>query len=291
MKKIVAFFVVLLPLIVTAQVRVAMPTQSKSELEYRYDSTKNVMPFVQYYVGQDLFVMPAASAYTAKHQVDNVFGRGLKTTEAGTSLDVKVPLSEVQGRTLHVTGIEPNMMRGSHIGDYLVMEDKETGENFYFRVPSVKISFFPFVTLGFKEKFERENKDTKFVYRSYSLNDFVTGEKMDAHKTVWTFKEIIAMPDVMKAGFYLVDDAGTATAVEEMSGFIKESDIKSYVKKYGQAMVDATLDGEIKKGMPADLVRIAKGQPEHINSASYGQQWVYKNQYIYIKDGKVTDWN
>lgn len=291
MKKIVAFFVVLLPLIVTAQVRVAMPTQSKSELEYRYDSTKNVMPFVQYYVGQDLFVMPAASAYTAKHQVDNVFGRGLKTTEAGTSLDVKVPLSEVQGRTLHVTGIEPNMMRGSHIGDYLVMEDKETGENFFFRVPSVKITFFPFVTLGFKEKFERENKDAKFVYRSYSLNDFVTGEKMDAHKTVWTFKEIIAMPDVMKAGFYLVDDAGTATAVEDMSGFIKESDIKSYVKKYGQAIVDAALDGEIKKGMTADLVKIAKGQPDRINTASYGQQWVYKSQYVYIKDGKVTGWN
>lgn len=291
MKKIVAFFVVLLPLIVTAQVRVAMPTQSKSELEYRYDSTQNVMPFVQYYVGQDLFVMPAASTYTAKHSVDNVFGRGLKTTEAGTSLDVKVPLSEVQGRTLHVTGIEPNMMRGSHIGDYLVMEDKETGENFYFRVPSVKISFFPFVTLGFKEKFERENKDAKFVYRSYSLNDFVTGEKMDAHKTVWTFKEIIAMPDVMKAGYYLVNDGGIATAVESMDNFIPKSDIDSYAKKYGKEMVDAALDGEIKKGMPAGLVRIAKGQPEHINSASYGQQWVYKNMYIYIKNGKVTGWN
>lgn len=286
-----AILLALLPLITAAQVRVAMPTQSKSELEYRYDSTKNVMPFVQYYVGQDLFVMPAASAYTAKHQVDNVFGRGLKTTEAGTSFDVEVPLSEVQGRTLHVTGIEPNMMRGSHIGDYLVMEDKETGENFYFRVPSVKISFFPFVTLGFKEKFERENKDKKFVFRSYTLHDFDTGEKIDAHKTTWTFKEIIAMPDVMKAGYYLVNDGGIATAVESMDNFIPKSDIDSYAKKYGKEMVGAALDGDVNVGMASDLVRIAKGQPEHINSASYGQQWVYKNMYIYIKNGKVTGWN
>ena len=285
-----AIFLALLPLITAAQVRVAMPSQSPNAPEYRYDSTENVMNFVQYYIGQDLFVIPASSSYLTSHSIKG-FGKGLKKTNTGTSFDGKVEHNELQGRTLHVTGIEQHLIRGEHFGDYLVLEDEATGEVFYFDNPSVKVGFFPFVVLGFKEKYERENKDRKFVFRSYSLNDFVTGEKMDAHKTTWTFQEIIAMPDVMKAGYYLVNDVGIATAVESMSDFIPKSDIDSYTKKYGKAMVDAALDGDVKVGMSSDLVKIAKGNPDHINSASYGQQGVYKNEHIYIKNGKVTGWN
>ena len=33
------------------------------------------------------------------------------------------------------------------------------------------------------------------------------------------------------------------------------------------------------------------GQPDYINDASYGEQWVYGNTYVYIKNGRVTAWN
>lgn len=286
-----AIFLALLPLITAAQVRVASAAKPNNAIEYRYDSTKNVMRFVQYYVGQDLFVIPVSSSYKSSINPEGRFGKGIKVTDGSTWLDGKVSFNEVQGKTFHVTGIEEKKIRGQLTGYFLILEDKETGEEVYFENHTQFIGFFPFITLGFKEKYERVNKDKKFVYRSYTLHDFDTGEKIDAHKTTWTFKEIIAMPDVMKAGYYLVNDGGIATAVESMDNFIPKSDIDSYAKKYGKAMVDAALDGDVKVGMASDLVRIAKGQPEHINSASYGQQWVYKNMYIYIKNGKVTGWN
>lgn len=286
-----AILLALLPLITIAQVRVAMPTQPKSSIEYRYDSTKNVMRFVQYYVGQDLFVIPVSSSYKSSIDPGGRFGKGIKVTDGSTWLDSKVSYDEVQGKTFHVTGIEEKKIRGQLTGYFLILDDKETGEEIFFDNLTEFVSFFPFITLGFKEKYERDNKDKKFVFRSYSLYDFETGEEIDAHKTTWTFKEIIAMPDVLKAGYFLVNDAGASTAVTDMSNFIKEADIKSYTKKYGKAMVDEALDGNIRKGMPTDLVKIAKGQPDKINSASYGQQWVYKNMYIYIKDGKVSGWN
>lgn len=286
-----AIFLALLPLITAAQVRVAMPTQPNNAIEYRYDSTKNVMKFVQYYIGQDLFVIPASSSYKSSYKIDNYFGKGIKATKEGTWLDGRIGFDEAQGRTFRVTGIEEQKLRGHLTGYFLILEDKETGEEIYFDNLTQFIGFFPFITLGFKEKYERLNKDKKFVFRSYTLYDFETGEKIDAHKTTWTFKEIIARPDVIEAGYYLVNDEGIATAVESMENFIPKSDIDTYTKKYGKAMVDAALDGEVKVGMPSDLVKIAKGNPEKINSASYGQQWVYKNVYIYIKNGKVTGWN
>ncbi len=286
-----AILLALLPLITVAQVRVASAAKPNNAIEYRYDSTKNVMNFVQYYIGQDLFVIPASSSYKSSYNTDNYFGKGIKVLDNGNWLDGKLSFDEVQGRTFHVTGIEEKKLRGHLTGYFLILEDKETGEEIYFNNHTQFIGFFPFITLGFKEKYERVNKDKKFVFRSYTLHDFDTGEKIDAHKTTWTFKEIIAMPDVMKAGYYLVNDGGIATAVESMDNFIPKSDIDSYAKKYGKEMVDAALDGDVKVGMASDLVRIAKGQPEHINSASYGQQWVYKNMYIYIKNGKVTGWN
>lgn len=291
MEKVSAIIIALLPIITMAQVRVAMPTQPTSMIEYRYDSTENVMKLAQFYVGQDLFVIPAASSYKLKHNLDGYFGRGIKVVNASTWLDENVSYDDVQGRTYHVTGFEENKIRGQNNGFFFVLEDKETGEKLFYKNLTQVIRFFPFVTIGFKEKYERNNMGKKFVFRSYTLNNFESGEKIDAHKTTWTFKEIIAMPDVMKAGFYLENDEGVAVAVENMDDFIPKSDIDSYAKKYGKAMVDEALDGKVKVGMHSDLVRIAKGKPERINSANYGQQWVYKNGYIYIENEKVTGWN
>lgn len=286
-----AIFLALLPLITAAQVRVASAAPQNEQIKFRYDSTKNAMRFAEYYIGQDLFVIPTDDAKNVSTYYR--FGRKVEMLRKSTILKDKPNTEEVKGHTFHVVGRQDFMLGGRNetLCGILVMVDKETGDTIYYSHDINGDKLFPFITLGFKDKFEKNNKDKRFVFRSYSLYDFETGEKIDAHKTTWTFKEIIAMPDKMEPGYYLVNDAGASTAVTDMSDFIKEADIKSYTKKYGKAMVDEALDGNIRKGMPTDLVKIAKGQPDKINSASYGQQWVYKNMYIYIKDGKVSGWN
>ena len=286
-----AIFLALLPLITAAQVRVASAAPQNDQIKFRYDSTKNALRFAEYYIGQDLFVIPTDDA--KKVSLYYRFGRKVEILRKSTILKDKPNTEEVKGHTFHVVGKQDFMLGGMNetLCGILVMVDKETGDTIYYSHDIYGDKLFPFITLGFKEKYERDNKDKKFVFRSYSLYDFETGEKIDAHKTTWTFKEIIAMPDKMEPGYYLVNDGGIATAVENMDDFIPKSYIDSYAKKYGKAMVDAALDGDVKVGMASDLVRIAKGKPEHINSASYGQQWVYKNMYIYIKNGKVTGWN
>lgn len=283
------FFVImaLLPIIANSQVRVASPHQKDDGLKFHYDSTKNALRFADYYIGQDLFVIPSDKVL--------FFGREIGNLNNSTILKGIPNAEEVNGQTFHVIGKKDYVLGGVKDGfcAYLVMVNKNNGDTLYYEHGIYGEKMFPFIVLGYKDKFERNNKDEEFVFHGYSLYDFDTGDKFDAHSSSWTFKEIIAMPNEKKLGYYLVNDNGRATAVTDMEDFIKKSDIDNYTRKYGKKMVNMALDGEIMIGMPDELVRIAKGNPDKINFSSYGEQWVYKNkhQYIYIKDGKVSSWN
>jgi len=50
--------------------------------------------------------------------------------------------------------------------------------------------------------------------------------------------------------------------------------------------------GSLRVGISEEGCRALLGRPEHINTTKtiYGnrEQWVYKDRYIYIEDGKVT---
>lgn len=70
-----------------------------------------------------------------------------------------------------------------------------------------------------------------------------------------------------------------------------KADSDKWKRKYGVYCWKKILQNEIYVGMPASAVKLAWGEPEYINNASYGDQWVYSNGYVYIKNGKVTSWN
>ncbi len=287
MKKILAILA-LLPLIASTQVRVASPHQKHDELKFQYDSTKNAMRYADYYIGQDLFVIPTEKV--------TLFGRNIELWRNTTRLKDIPVVEEVSGQTFHVIGKRDYILGGikEPFCGYLVMVNKNFGDTLYYEHGINGEKLFPFIVLGYKEKFERNNKDKEFVFHGYSLYDFDTGDKFDAHSSSWTFKEIIAMPNEKKLGYYLVNDNGRATAVTDMEDFIKKSDIDNYTKKYGKKMVNMALDGEIMIGMPKELVTIAKGEPLRIHTSNSGEQWVfgkYGNDCVYFKKGKVTGWN
>lgn len=292
MKRVLAILITLLPLLAIAQVRVAQGAPEK-ERTFQYDSTRNFMSNPKYYIGQDLFVIPSTEDMTGKISKSH-FGRSVRMSSRSKTnfLEDFIAPQEVQGRTFTVTGVDESLTNGYAYGYFLKLKDKETEDTLFFDYGLGRELSFPFIVLGYKEKFERLNKDKKFIYKSYSLRDFETGDDITGcHATTWTFKEIIAVPDKMAPCFYLVDGAGHTIAVEKMDNFILKSDVDAFTRKYGKAMVEAAINGDVKVGMPKELLVVAKGKPDHINSASYGQQWVYGHRYIYVKNGKVTDWN
>lgn len=294
MNKVLAFFVMLLPIFAQAQVRVAAEAPRQDKPTFKYDSTKNAMRFPDYYIGQDLFVIPADDEKIISTHYR--FGKMVGESKRNTRLEGVPNTETVSGHTFHVICKQPYYLDNIEepFCGVLLLEDKETGEMIYYKHDVFGPKLFPFIVLGYKEKFEQHNKDKKFVFKAYTLYNFDTGSPIEAHGTTWTFKEIIAIPNKMKPNFLLVDENGIQAAVEEMDGFIPKSDIDSYIRKYGKSMVETALDGSIKIGMPKELVVVAKGEPRNKNNGSHTDQWVYGkygNDCVYFKNGKVTGWN
>lgn len=78
--------------------------------------------------------------------------------------------------------------------------------------------------------------------------------------------------------------------------FLKEEDYNKrktfLVKKFGETYTDLILKKKVKIGMSKAMVEESWGKPNEINktSGSFGvhEQWVYKDQYLYFKNEKLT---
>ena len=68
-------------------------------------------------------------------------------------------------------------------------------------------------------------------------------------------------------------------------------DASLYRKKFGDVNWFKVLDGKVVVGFTQEMTLLAWGKPDKINKASYGSQWVYENQYLYFKNGKLISFN
>ena len=80
---------------------------------------------------------------------------------------------------------------------------------------------------------------------------------------------------------------------EEKRRFLSEE------KKYSNDVIDAIIDGKVKRGMTKEQAIYSWGRPDDINSStgSWGthDQWVYNRgelstQYLYFENGILTSW-
>lgn len=288
MKKTLVFIMVLLPLALCAQVRVVSAPKQEKPVE-KYDSLNNLPRFqITGMVGQELFLPPCPD-HLKKYGYQDIY----RTADSYTG---SIPCDEIAGHTFKIVSMEE--YEKLHYYYKLKLEDTQTATN-YFYTYSVTQSSWPFITLGYKAKYEALNKGKSFVALTYSLGkDYNTGQYISGptRGTVWEFQEIIANQDDGAIGYLFTNSKGQTAVVGELSiGDMKpKSEIDKLRKKYGTRMCDLAIDGTIKIGMPADLVIIAKGKPRTKNQASYGEQWVYGeygDDCVYFKNGKVTGWN
>lgn len=141
------------------------------------------------------------------------------------------------------------------------------------------------------------------VYKRFlDKYDIKTGNPIDVNddtKTYWKVKEITILNNKYRS-FVLVLENASQTATFEvdrltMPGNNKVLYLKSewsrLCSKYGASMMKTALHQQIMVGMPQELLINSWGEPDRINSASYGDQYVYGDDCVYLKRGKVTSWN
>lgn len=295
MKKVLAIIMVLLPLALCAQVRVAKPAQRVAKPVTPYDSTYIIcdksLDEIKRYIGQEFFVIP-------KSERLQQYGYEMTREKTGY-ISGRIPYDELAGKTLRVVDVAYGGRTSYDRGYYLTLANESNNDTIYWEFSDSKYSF-PFLVLGYKEKFEKMYKGKTFLFKGLErddLSDFNTGKPVLLKPgDRWIFDEIIINPmggDLSDMRYLCSNSKGEHIAFYD-DWVVDKARMDRLAKKYGQRLCNLALKLEIGVGMPKELVELAWGKPDKINNSSYDEQWVYGENgesCVYFKNGKVTGWN
>lgn len=292
MKKILVIILVILPLALYAQVRVAEPAQRVAKPVAPYDSTYIVceknLDEIKRYIGQEFFVIPKSE------QLQN-YGYEMTREKTGY-ISGRIPYDELAGKTLRVVDVVYGGRTSYDRDYYLTLVNESENDTVYWKFSDSEYDF-PFLVLGFKDKYEKTHKGKTFLFKGVErddISDFNTGKAVHLKPgDKWTFEELIIVPSSGAVAYvrYMCSNAKGEHVAFYSDWFVEKTKMDKLARKYGQRLCNTALNDEIAIGMPKELVELAWGKPKSINSASYGEQWVYSKDYVYFKNGKVTGWN
>lgn len=281
-----------------------------------FDSTKNFLGTinVQSYVGQILFVSPKTLG-SSEYGYENFkpidynpndfnsrrshYGRDSEKSKYNTRFE------DLAGKYFRVDSISETSY--TQYLFYLTNTKDET-DNCCFIYSALYKTSFPFIVLSYFNYLKERYIGKQYIVQSdFCIHhiDIITGDSIkikDDSKTIWTTTELTIIDSKYKEFAFVVKN-GNMTSYIDVERFVDafDTDGRRYifeknewdnlVKKYGLAMMKLVLDKKIKVGMPEKLLIYSWGKPDKINSASYGDQYVYDGQYVYIKGGKITSWN
>jgi len=216
----------------------------------------------------------------------------------------------VAGKYYFVDSVLPSLEVNENIYPLRIIA-KDSGDTLYYKYRSESVSYFPFLIVGYYEKtlqlFENQRyilRDLKWKYDG--ANDLYTGESIRKTKgEVWRCTDIIVNdqsyllhePEIVLTNS---DGQSISTSMKWIRdeklirswGFFTVDDKSKIYKTYGRDVWLNVLAGILTEGYTEELVIYTRGYPEEINKSNPGSdQWVYENQYLYIKEGKLEGWN
>lgn len=284
-----------------------------------FDSTKNFLGYnnVMSYLDQTLFVLPKAKSsqeygYYHFYKICNF------NLERFFGLDYKHYGQDADASDYN-TRYEDLAMTYWHVDSIVSARDIGHDRRYLFYLsnvnePESKCAFsyypeyeseFPFIVLSHYNYLKEKYIGKQFIVNRGFLTyyDLSTGSFIvtDDTKTIWTAEDLNVISNengdqefgmLLKQGnertFVAIDD------FEKKIGrrIIEKKEWDKLVATYGLDMVKTAFQGEIEVGMSRELLILALGEPESINKASYGDQYVYfDSKCVYLKNGKVTGWN
>ncbi|MBP3741161.1 MAG: hypothetical protein J6I41_08600 [Bacteroidales bacterium] len=296
---------------------VAAPKQEKQI--HVFDSTKNFLGTtdVQSYTGQILFVLPRVKdkiqwGYENFKPIDyNPNDFDSRRSHYGRSSDkskYNTKYEDLAEKYFRVDSVSEKSYT-----EYLfyLTNTKDETDKCCFIYSALYRHTFPFVVLSHFNYLKGNYVGKQYIIKSeFNIHktDIITGDSIkfnDDTKTLWTISDLTVIENdpikEMELAFTVKN--GNVTSYIYAENFTKSFDNKgrryvfefaewnNLVKRYGLTMMKLVLNGEIKVGMPENLLVNSWGAPERVNSSSYGKkQYVYGDDYVYVKDGKVVSW-
>lgn len=305
MKNLLMLICILFPLFVNSQIKIGNKTTITPNKYEKYDSTYNY-PKDNIYalIGQDLYIKPLNDNLkkfgyrhfyedynTEKIYDKNPFGSSKYDNLEGQTFKLNNIIAvdnKKKYNSYSITGLDKNKL-------YYFQLTKDDNILYFLYTPYE--SSYPFISLGYFEKIKKENINKKFYYKSRNNNithDYKTGKEIELKPLeLWTCVDVILNPTsyeielVFSNGVNQIDEY-----YKHCSYFMKPKELCDLYKEQFGDNFSLAMNNKICVGMEDVLVLLAWGNPDKINSDSFGTyQWVYKDQYVYIEDGKVKAFN
>ena len=270
-----------------------------------FDSTRNWLgnENVYSYRGQELYVLPNRASFIELKNMS--FTSMTSTVASGYSYGANsiLPYAErdvVEDKIFVVDSVYKHMIETSKY--VFVMHFKDNPENKCQFLYDTRFEFnFPFLVMSYYNYLVNKCTNKTIVcWNKIYDSDVETGEKIvfDGEYMEWECYGVSIIEGVVLNLKNKLNGQKSYVSVEylfptsvRVRAFIKE-DWDALVKLYGIDVMTCVMNSTIKIGMPVAALKMSWGLPKTINTPSFGdEQWVNKNDFVYVKDGKVTAWN
>jgi hypothetical protein len=271
-----------------------------------FDSTANYMgENIKAYIGQELTVRPR-TADLQKMGYTRFFTSKSLADVYQPAENHNSTYEKLNGRTFKCTGVESRPIDATNQEKaegwkslpadsiyYLVLNDG--AETLYYKYTRFEGNF-PFTVKGYQDKMRKQNVGDKYYLTKTTdkfWKDDVTGKDFNLVMcSLWTVTDValdddcITMAAVMKSTSGQTKNVGLKLI---KNYFMTQSYIDGLKRKYTPAVFNKTVIAhKINPGTPAELLKVAFGEPTKIGKASSYQVWFYGTQQVKIQNGKVV---
>ncbi len=298
-----------------AQITTSKVAEKKKEISTEpYDSLQNFLGKDVYkYIGQDFYLKGKPEQFRKNGYADFLidyqyerYEREINTYKCCDGYYSKY--DDLVGKYFNVAAVhkhpkaeESSYLYGKKV--YLELIEKESGDKLYFEYNTENERSFPFVVVGFFEKEKNIVVGQKFVFANKVLKfatDIQTGDSItNTPNQRWDCTDLTIEERHYILSLVVKNSIGQSTTIRYEYVFGESSQRKSYTEKeakaneqkFGKTNWLEILDGNILTGFTEEMVLLSWGKPEKVNTATYGDQWVYSGRYLYFENGNFKSFN
>lgn len=294
------------------QISMTKVAEAKPEKVEPYDSLRNFLGNdYKQYKGQELYLIPKAEILR-KYGYE-VFIKDINKSAYDKSNIFKCcdnynsKYDELQGKYFTVIDVLEDPISSYSPYAYLKLRMKETNEITFFRYETKCSYIFPFLVVGYYEKQKEIFVGNEVLIRPFpkiegvdqeKTVDIVTGDEIEFEKGKYVKCLDVTIDDkYYEPALLLENDKGQKFLFElytrylHISRILTKQEAEDYRKRFGEENWQTILNEKVKVGFTEEMTKVSWGEPDKINRASYGDQWVYGDQYLYFENGKLKAFN
>lgn len=277
-----------------------------------YDSLQNFLGLdYMKYKGQELYLIPKAESLREYGYADFILDINKSDFDQSNKFkccdNYNSKYQELEGKYFIVEDVLNDPKSSYSQYAYLKLKTKDTGESVFYKYSTKYKHSFPFLVVGYYEKQKNIFVNNEVLIRDFpkivganqkKTIDIETGIEVEILKGKYLkCLDVTIDQKYFEPALLLQNEKGQKflfalhTRYLNIQRILTKEEAEKYRLKFGEKNWNAILNEEIIVGFTEEMTKVCWGEPDKINKASYGDQWVYGTRYLYFEKGLFKSFN